>query len=42
MTINMFALKGDLNGKIVVVPFFFCRVYYVQQYYVILTNLTEN
>ena len=27
MTINIFVLKGDLNGKIVVVPFFFCRVY---------------
>ena len=28
MTINIFVLKGDLNGKIVVVRFFFCRVYY--------------
>ena len=27
MTINIFVLKRDLNGKIVVVPFFFCRVY---------------
>ena len=27
MTINIFALKGDLNGKIVVVRFFFCWVY---------------
>ena len=27
MTINIFILKGDLNGKIVVVRFFFCRVY---------------
>ena len=27
MTINIFVLKGDLNGKIVVVRFFFCRVY---------------
>ena len=27
MTINIFVLKGDLNGKIVVVHFFFCRVY---------------
>ena len=27
MTINFFVLKGDLNGKIVVVCFFFCRVY---------------
>ena len=27
MTINNFILKGDLNGKIVVVRFFFCRVY---------------
>ena len=29
MTINIFVLKGDLNGKIVVVRFFFCRVYFV-------------
>ena len=28
MTINIFVLKGDLNGKMVVVRFFFCRVYY--------------
>ena len=28
MTINIFVLKGDLNGKIVVVRFFFCRVYF--------------
>ena len=27
MKINIFVLKGDLNGKIVVVRFFFCRVY---------------
>ena len=27
MTINIFVLKGDLNGKIVVVRFFFWRVY---------------
>ena len=27
MTINIFVLKGDLNGEIVVVRFFFCRVY---------------
>ena len=27
MTINIFGLKGDLNGEIVVVRFFFCRVY---------------
>ena len=27
MTINSFVLKGDLNGKIVVVRFFFCWVY---------------
>ena len=27
MTINIFVLKGDLNGKIVVVRFFFCRLY---------------
>ena len=27
MTINIFILKGELNGKIVVVRFFFCRVY---------------
>ena len=27
MTINIFVLKGDLNGKIVVVRFFFCWVY---------------
>ena len=29
MTINIFVLKGDLNGKIVVVRFFFCPVYTV-------------
>ena len=27
MTINIFVLKGDSNGKIVEVRFFFCRVY---------------
>ena len=27
MKINIFVLKGDLDGKIVVVRFFFCRVY---------------
>ena len=27
MTINIFVFKGDLNGKIVVVRFFFCWVY---------------
>ena len=27
MTINNSVLKGDLNGKIVVVRFFFCWVY---------------
>ena len=27
MTINIFVLKGYLNGKIVVVRFLFCRVY---------------
>ena len=27
MTIIIFVLKGDLNGKIVVMCFFFCRVY---------------
>ena len=27
MTINFRVLKGDLNGKIVVLRFFFCRVY---------------
>ena len=27
MTIYIFILKGDLNGEIVVVRFFFCRVY---------------
>ena len=27
MTIKIFVLKGDLNGKIVVVRFFFCWVY---------------
>ena len=30
MTINIFVLKGDLNGKIVVVRFFFCWVYFLQ------------
>ena len=28
MIINISVLKGELNGKIVVVRFFFCRVYY--------------
>ena len=28
MTINIFVLNGDLNGKLVVVRFFFCRVYF--------------
>ena len=28
MTINTFVLKGDLNGKIVVVCFFLCWVYF--------------
>ena len=27
MTLNIFVLKGALNGKIVVVRFFFCWVY---------------
>ena len=27
MTINISVLKGDLNGKIVLVRYFFCRVY---------------
>ena len=27
MTFNILVLKGELNGKIVVVRFFFCRVY---------------
>ena len=27
MIINIFVLKGDLNEKIVLVCFFFCRVY---------------
>ena len=27
ITFNIFVLKGDLNGKIEVVRFFFCRVY---------------
>ena len=27
MTMNIFVFKGDLNGKMVVVRFFFCRVY---------------
>ena len=27
MTINIFVLKGDQNGKIVILRFFFCRVY---------------
>ena len=31
MTINIFVLKGDLNGKIVVVRFFFCWVYMAQK-----------
>ena len=29
MAINIFILKGELNGKIVVVRFFFCRVYII-------------
>ena len=27
MTINIFVFKGELNGKIIVVHFFFCWVY---------------
>ena len=27
MTVNIFVLKGALNGKIVVVRFYFCQVY---------------
>ena len=30
MTIYIFVLKGDLNGEIVVVRFFFCREYEVK------------
>ena len=30
MAINIFILKGELNGKIVVVRFFYCRVYHNQ------------
>ena len=37
MTINIFVLKGDLNGKNVVVRFFFCRVYFRVQ-----TNFMDN
>ena len=29
MTIKIFVLKGDLNGEIVVVRFFFCWVYFL-------------
>ena len=29
MTINIFVLKGNLNEKIVMVRFFFCRVYII-------------
>ena len=32
MTINIFVLKGDLNGKIVVVRFFFCWVYIMRDW----------
>ena len=32
MTIYIFLLKGDLNGKIVVVRFFFFRVYMLPAY----------
>ena len=39
MTINIFVLKGDLNGKIIVVCFFFCRVYLVKYMYHIFTEL---
>ena len=35
MTINSFVLKGDLNDKIVVVRFFFCRVYIFSQIFVV-------
>ena len=39
MTINIFVLKGDLNGKIVVVRFFFCRVYENTQLFLQVRNL---
>ena len=38
MTIDIFALKGELNGKILLVRFFFCRVYFHR----ILTDSAEN
>ena len=42
MTINMSPLKGDLNGKIVVVRFFFfCQVYMYMPISVHVTS-TEN
>ena len=31
MIINIFEVKGDLNGKIVMVRFFFCRVYITEE-----------
>ena len=40
MTINIYVLKGDLNGKIVVVRFFFCRVY--QKFVWYLSVLVSN
>ena len=33
MIINISVLKGDLNGKIVVMRFFFCRVYFDQKWW---------
>ena len=48
MKINIFVLKGDLNGKIVVVRFFFCRVYTLTflrnkcKFQVILMSYNEN
>ena len=31
MTISILVLKGKLNGKILLLRFFFCRVYYIVQ-----------
>ena len=38
MIFSIFVSKGDLNGKIVVVRFFFCRVYISDMSKILLRN----
>ena len=42
ITIYIFVLKGDLNGKIVVVRFFFCRVYILEEWQTSWNNSIGN